>query len=249
MKQAAFGTRLKSLMFREFYLGRKDLIASLVMSVLMIVMAFLLKLSFEYGNLAKLSAENLEIVEENLQVYICYLPAFAMSVAGTIISTSAARDEIGLWHRFRCSTPAAPQIYALAKYACLLLVILAGMVLSIGYFALIGWMDGNGIQPEYIAVMIAMQLLCTSGNVLMQVMTMVFRSMDKAGIFVTGVGFCAAIPFVYTATVRAETEDPIDFQKIEEFCVSVLPLTPLLLLVVIGIGFLVTWALLKRREK
>ena len=247
MKKASF----KALLFRELFLGRKQLQSGLIMFFACSTFGILMLLSFEKGNLALIPKDLRSDIKSVCFPIIQLMPVMAAGYGSSFVSESTSRDELGAWSKFRRTTPVTPWRFALARYTILLMLNLTSIALSIGYTAITCRLDNTKLTTQNVASVIAILLFTFIFGVLMQIFIMLFRSADIAGLTVTGLTMIPIffIGFKLNTPKYANLSNEELFSMLGDFTNKLLPLAPFIFIIVMLCGYFATAMLYKRREK
>lgn len=235
---------IKGLIYRELYLGRKGLIISCLAAIPTSVIALLVILSFKCGNLAVFS----EMAEE-IVFYAKLLPVLSLCFVGFSISEGAVKDEFSKWTGFRMSTPVSPWRFTFAKYFLMFFVGCLGMILSWMYLGLAGAVWGTGFDMTSFAIPFAVMTVAVSMSVIMQVGSMWFKSIDKAGMLLVGIYFIIVLGLNISGIMSDYNAENLSMDRVCDFLIRAVPYEILIIFLIYIIGFAATVFLYRRREK
>lgn len=250
MKKGAF----PGLLYREWVLIKKHLIVTLITSLSVIILAFLVVLSFRYGNLALLDEELKAAVFGDFVLVVKALPVLAVCVLVGAPAEAAVRDADIKWERFRRTTPVSCLRLALAKYAVTAALTLAAAGGGIGTMALMCSALGAEFTEGDAAVALALLAAVVVFCVAMQVGVTLFRSSDKAGLTVAVV-MCACLFPIIAANRDIFTSEGSGISGMDRLYIltdrlaGALPAVPLVIAAALAIGLTATTMIYKRREK
>ncbi len=230
----------KSLLYREFYVARRFYVLGILIYFMFIVVSLLALLSCQWGNLHQYSHLMSESVKKGLDSVIRFAPVIiATSFFEGAMDSVPSDEKIG-WRRFRIACPATPFQLALAKYSCLFLTMLISFVMAMGWLGLYNLLTGTPVNSKDITFLLGIY----SAEVLLYLiiinLTIWLGNSDFAVFIFLGIFFGS---FIIIALM-----DP-DFSKTKAFGISLLPFTPLIILVLFLLGIFCTTILYKRREK
>lgn len=239
MKKASF----TALLYREYLLCRKSLRVYAVSCLIFTLIPIMVIFSLRWGNLTMLP-ENIvaDIRADNdlmLTLFVVICPCMLMIA----VSESAVFDAKIQWDRFRRSTPVKPAKMALAKYALFLILLLLSAAVCAALMALSHWLLGTPVMKTDIAVIVALITGISMLSVMAQVFIMLFRSVDR-GMLVM-LGCAAAVIFLIPGKWRAS----FSVERLLGGAEALLPITPVILLGILTIGFGLTTFIYARREK
>lgn len=247
-KKASF----KGLLFREFFIIRKQMVLNLASFVLIAALSLLILLSFRIGNLA--------LLPENVKAELANGFGVPMDLtivvfSGTLLwgcAEAVKRDEFPAWQRFRRTTPVSPWRFALARYIVLAGACVLGLVCDLLYECVYCAIRDERLNVESIAAGMMFFAFLTAFGVIFQLAVMWLHSLDKAGIvlcvFVMG---CAIMPLMLAGMTAASGGEELDRFRaiITEPAMKLLPFMPLILPGILLAGYVCAGFLLKRREK
>ena len=238
-KKASF----TALLYRELLLCRKVLITYLITSLIFLLIPVLVILSLRYGNLTMLPEFIVADLRANNDLILVLCAVLSPCMLVMSLSESSVFDAQIKWDRFRRSTPVKPAQMALAKYVLFLILLLASVTVSASAAGLCHRLLGSPVMKTDIAVIMALITIVSILCVTAQVFTMLFRSMDKG--MLAMIGCAAAVMFLIPAEWKASMNEETLLIGVEKL----LPLTPLILMGILLLGFGVTTFIYARREK
>ncbi len=244
MKKGLF----RGLFFREFYIAKKNLIINLIAYAFLAFFSILILLSLEHGNLALLlELGEINLADEAKPVLngICkFLPVYASACFFGASADATPRDETQLWRNFRRSAPVSGFRFALAKFSFLCICLLISFVLAFGYLGIICGVSGTTITIEDVSITMAIYCIGVLLILYLQFVTILFGSMEKAFIAVLVpvllIAIISAVAGIHSITIQMD---------INAFCITLLPFTPVIIAMILLLGFMATSMLYKRREK
>ena len=238
-KKASF----PALLYRELILCRKSLMAYAVSTVIVTAIPILVILSLRYGNLAMLPENIVADIRGDNDLMLTQAAAIGPCMLVFALADSAAFDSQIKWDRFRRSTPVKPAQMALAKYALFLLMLLPSVAVSTAVMGLCHALLGSPVLKMDIAVIMALITIISMLTVTVQVFTMLFRSVDKG--MVVAIGCAAAVIFLTPGEWKAN----LTVDRLLGAVEALLPLTPVILMGILLLGFGLTTFIYARREK
>lgn len=240
-KQGSF----KCLMLREYYLIRRRTITGLITSVAVSTIILLFALSFRIGNL-KVVAD--AFGEEMLHYYDFFIEAFIQYSAFLMLnnaSESMIRDERTLWKNFCRSTPVSAERFILSKYLVIFITYLTGVALAFVFTALSGLVTTDGITAVSVGTIFFMGAAASLFAVLFTVFIPITHSIDKAGLSICAI--IIAVIFLCKGIILDIKSDSID--KLLSAVPETVPFSILFTIAVFAVGYIVSCAVYKRREK
>lgn len=250
MKKGAFS----GLLYREWVLIKKPLIITAITSLSSAILAFLVLLSFRYGNLALLDENLKTAVFGDFAFIIKALPVLAVSILVSAPSDSAVIDTNIKWERFRRTTPVSCLRLALAKYTILAALNLLAAGGALGVMALMCAAMDTAFTASDAAVSLVLLAAVVIFSVAMQVAVTYFKSSDKAGLTVSGVMLACLFPII-AANRDIISADDSAMSSMERLDIltkrfaDVLPVVPLVIAAALALGLFATTMIYKRREK
>lgn len=237
----------KALLWREQSLAKKQMLINTVLFTAGVLLGVLVLLSFRIGNLKTLEEPELRGMIE-LMVLV-YPAASALGYLFALVEGAAVKDEGIGWRRFRRTTPIPPICYALANYCLLLFWFVVGILLALCYLAVTFLLSGRTMDANVLGGVATVAIVILVFTVVLQLLTMLYHSLDKAGFTLMAVCGVCWVYFVST-TPTTEGDLPADmvgyvFDKIAGF----LPVASVIGIVTYAAGFLGMTLLLQRREK
>ena len=239
---------LKTLMWREQILARKSFLINLLIFSLCTLMGLLVMLSFRVGNLREIKDTEARYMIEAMVFFYPQVSIFSCILS--MVEAGTVKDELIAWKKFRRTTPVSPICFAAARYLMQLVVSVSACVVAFVYTAAMCLISGRTVTFRELKAVIVMAVAVSVISIILQLLVMVFHSLDKAG-FALMVMF--AVPwtiYVFQATPTQNAALPADllsycFDKLSGF----FTLAVLLGIAAWCLGLFGMTALLKRREK
>lgn len=251
MKKGTF----TGLLYREFYLERRSFILGAVMFVSFAAIGWLVLLSTQFGNLAKLFTE-LELPEEqtnNMRDTVFMMMKGLPSVMGLQFLFSAvdlaARDELAAWQRFARCSPVMPARRAAIKTVFMLIAAVCSFLLPLGYIAFIDALQGQVVSYDELAVLSVGVCAVCAAVTLGIVYIMLLHSTDKGMLALIATIAVPTWTFAFINGMDRHDEESDLAETLLQFCRSLFPFTPLILIAVLAAGFTAMYLIYKRREK
>lgn len=242
MKKGSF----KGLLFREFYIARKNYGYNLLAYLVMIIIALLAILSYKCGNLNRyghlMDAEGKNMID----LMIKYAPAYTGAFFFGGASDATPNDEKTPWRRFRAASAVTPFRFALAKYSCLFLTLLASFAMTFGWLGLHSLLTGTAVTAMDLRITMAIYTVSVILIIYMQNICIWVRTLERA-LFVCIISVYGVIIPIILINPNLLTEDGL--YKMKELCMTLIPFTPLIILAVFLLGLICTTMLYGRREK
>lgn len=242
MRVRSFG----SLIYREFFLARKNIGSNLCGYVAFAILGLLIYLSFQYGNLAQVEAD-----QESIAMFIYTFPLLIGSGLCFSLAESCKREVYTPWMRFFHTTPVGCVKLALAKYVTLTLLNIISFVIAGTYMWVIAKASGESLGMGQFSVVIVLLTFCNIFGIILQVFTMFFKSQDKAGILMVVILIATEV-VIMTNQKPANVEfveQIMTWEGIQSWCLSHLAIFLMIFVLSNVVGFVATALLYKRREK
>lgn len=230
----------KSLLYREFYVARKFYILGILIYLMFVVVSLLALLSCQWGNLHQYSHLMSELVKKGIDRAIRFAPFIIATSFFEGAMDSVPNDEKVGWRRFRAACPATPFQLSLAKYSCLFLTMLISFAMAMGWLGLYSLITGTAINSKDLTFLFAIYSAEVFLFLIIINLTIWLGNSDFAVFIFLGILFGSIIIIALM--------DP-DFSKTKALGISLLPFTPLIILVLFLLGIFCTTILYKRRER
>ncbi len=157
---------MRGLWKKDYYLGRQYLLLGAVISLLLIFMAYWIRLAFIYGNLALLPEEDQLDTLPGLDMIFPVLPGVVLLfMAIKAVNVSIYADRQAGWNRYLLSSPLGEKVIVRAKYLEFLGAEVAALtigLLAAGIYGLFFGFDRVKIGGLGMAVALLVALLCES---------------------------------------------------------------------------------------
>ena len=237
---------IKSLVYKEFYMAKKQLLIGTVTFLIFAVICVMVEVSFLTGNLANLSADIVGEIKTGIDFSVLLYPVLMAGLLTMFVAETSLKDEVVAWKRFCYAAPASHIDFAVAKYAAILIALLVEMVVSFIYAALLCRIMGVEFSAVHAAYILAAVVLVALMAVLNQVGVLLFHTKDKAGLFMFGVLMIIALIFAGIYRTGAGTE--LSKDVMDHIVMSWLPWMPVMTAVILAAGCAVSAVLYRRRE-
>lgn len=248
MKKGSF----KGLVFREFYVARKNYGYNLLAYIILCTLALLALLSFKCGNLHRYAHLIEPDAKKMLESFIKFIPAYVACCFFGATADATPNDEKTPWRRFRIACPVTPFRQALAKYACLFLTFLLSFGLTFGWFGFHSLLTGTALTLEDLAATMALYTFAVVAIIYLQNVGIWARTLEKTLVvfMITVYGAMFLVFFKFPQVMyMLDFSNPEGNDKLMEIGTKFLPFTPLVIIGAFLVGILCTTMLYKRREK
>ena len=239
MKKASFA----ALVYRELLLCRKALGIYLTMNVVFSLIPVLAGLSIRFGNMAMLPQNILADFRANNDIILKLCAVISPCMLILSVSETAVFDTLGPWSRFRKSTPVPPERLALAKSCLQGIFLVISLILALAAV----WLCclSLGIRVTWVDVAVIMALITVMSLLaqVAQLWILALRSVDYGML----AAMATLIPAVFLLPEEWKANFNMDY--LLPAAEKLLPATPLILLGILGLSWLLTVMIFKRREK
>lgn len=238
------------LVYREAVMSLKYLKSSIIGFMSISVMFLLFRLSMVCGNLASFVdfGEEVGAVVNPMLIGLDFTPVVML---GAMLMSLAESDEhetaVG-WRRFRMTLPVSPWKYALAKFTFVAIILAAAMVLGIIYMAISCSISVTAFDGRMIGMILVILTMMLAFAMLMKILVFVFGSMEKAGIAAVFISLFAVAPIMFRKD-RNEAPNLNAINELFDKAAELAPFMPLIMIALLGLGYVVTALMLKRRER
>ncbi len=251
---------MKGLLYKEFFLGRKNYFAFLALAFVFALLGVLVCLSMICGNLQTLPTEDPEGVKVLAMVFT-YVP-YSLLLAATFCGcNSIYSDRTSGFMRFSYTLPVKTEVMVGARYLIEIMILIAGFLFGIVNASIISAMTNIPFDIGIVKNMVV--ILGCMVFVYAWELPLAFRFQNPKTVSAVMVAFCVALYFVaggllisgmkqFTSLAENGNEEEylqILMDKYSGIRDMVFPLLPLLIFGVIGISFLLSVKFLKRRER
>ena len=242
MKKGTF----KGLLFREFYIARKNYGYNLLAYFVMVIICLLALLSYKCGNLHRYEHLMPPILKDYIDAMIKYIPAYTGAFFFGGASDATPNDEKLPWRRFRIASPVTPFRLSLAKYVCLFLTLMISFSLTFAWLGLHSFLTATPLSTTDIAITMTIYTLSVLMIIYMQNICIWVRTLERTIIVLTISVHAVLLPVLFK---NPELMTPDGLNKLEDFCVLLIPFTPLIIPAAFVLGYFFTTILYGRREK
>lgn len=245
------------LMYKDWYLGKRAFIRSLIFVLIASLFGIALVLSMNYGNLRLLpEGEIKDMVMGMYLTFVKYMPLFSFATLEMCFLDEFVKIENKKWQMFRMTTPISVYRYTGAKYALTFGVSMLGVILSVLYICVINIMTDSKFSINYIAIIFLMAFIGKFLCVMLGIFVQLFNSIDKAGVALCVLLFVIMI-IIGNIKERSNTfdinMDNIDIKSkihsVENSLGNKLGIFIILYFGIYILGYFLTALIYKRREK
>ena len=247
--------KFAGLLYRELHLLRKSYVLGTVLFVVFALLGWLVFLSTQFGNLAKIIAEldmpedQVNAIRNNVFIMMKGLPsAMGMQFLFAVMEL-AGRDELAVWQRFLRCSPVSPARSAAVKTMILLMSAAASFLLPIAYISFIDALQGQSVSFDEFAVLTTCVTAVSAMIVLGQVYTVLFHNAEKGMLALLGTIMVPVWTYAFTNGMGRHDEELELENALLPFCRNFCPFAPLVFFAVLAADFTIMYLLYKRREK
>ncbi len=250
MKKPSFA----ALLYRELVLMKKLLLAYSIGSLIFILFPVLILLSFRFGNLKLIIPE--DAISGSMTI-IKLMPIMAAGLFAMLPSDAASKDIAKpIWDHFRRSTQVSAVRLALAKTVMNIIGLAVALTISIPLTYIIAYAAGTTVTGNDIGMSLLFVTFMDLMSVVFGVAMYFFKSVDKGGLFMSGITAACVIGFMIPITDELNKLPPGHAERdvimeayLNDAITNLSPFTPLMLIGVILIQFALLLFVFKRREK
>lgn len=238
------------LVYREAVMSLKYMKHALTGSVGTIIVFLLFRLSLKCGNLALLFADDSESmsIASPILFGLDFTPVVMLGAMLVCLAESDAHETAAVWRRFRMTLPVSPWKYALAKFTFVAIILAAAMVLGIVYMAISCSISGTAFDGRMIGMILVILTMMLAFAMLMKILVFVFGSMEKASVAAVIISLFAVAPIMFRED-RNEAPNLDAMNNLFDKAAKLAPFMPLIMIGLLGLGYVATALMLKRRER
>lgn len=257
-----------ALAYRELYLSGKRIIPMLIGLLVFSVLAVLVILSYDYGNLRMLidkfttSADGTVMPKDELakikEMIVLASKAYPILLSGfSVVSFLEAciYDEKGKWNYFYKSTPVTPAAKSAVTYLVVIAFNVVSLLVGMLFCLIIGMISGIPASLVDLGLLLAGIAAGDLLGMLLQIGIKLFHSLDKAGIMLFIFVIAVYISFSINNIVDSYGEPAessgslFDMEIIRDFAEKALIIAPIVIIASAIIGFATNVVIYKRGEK
>lgn len=184
---------MKGLIYRELYLARKNYIFGAVSYLAFMLFGTLIRMSMDFGNLSKLSAENYSMLDAASYRIFTLLPSALlffslMGDGGVTVSDYASK-----WNVYACTLPVGEKKRAAVKFIIKAAAMAAALVLSIINAAAVCALCGKDLGLDTLRWIFAIMLIACCISCAAVPLLVKYRSSNAAALRITAVCIAAAV--------------------------------------------------------
>ncbi len=243
---------MKGLLYKEWCLLKKNLGTFFLIAMVFTVLGVLVFLSMECGNLRNFKDEAQESVAMFLMTFT-YVPYIIFLLSSEVCNTSVCSDYATGWMKFSYTLPAKPEVIVGAKYTFGLIIMLLSLVYSIFNSVIMYAMAGKSYSVDVVKNLILIFIVAVGVYAIFMPISYKFKKLTTVNamgaVFAVGayLGFGALLMYGDEKYGDQVIEWMWDcFNKLSKTLAYV---SPLIVAVVLGVSFIISVKLYKRREK
>lgn len=238
------------LLYREAVMSLKYMKSSITGFMSISVMFLLFRLSMVCGNLASAFdfGEEVGAIVNPMLIGLDFTPVVMLGAMLMSLAESDEHETAAVWRRFRMTLPVSPWKYAFAKFTFVAIILAAAMVLGIIYMAISCSISGTAFDGRMIGMILVIFTMMLAFAMLMKILVFVFGSMEKAGIAAVFISLFAVAPIMFRED-RNEAPNLNAMNELFDKAAKLAPFMPLIMIGLLGLGYVVTALMLKRRER
>lgn len=238
------------LLYRECVMSLKYMKSSITGSVGTIIAFLLFRLSLKYGNLALLFADDSESMAVASPIFLGldFTPVVMLATMLMCLAESSQHETATVWRRFRISLPVSAWKYTLAKSVFIAIVLVIAIAVGTGYMAVSCSLSGTVFDEKIIGAILFVFAIMFVFTMLMKALVYILGSIEKAGIASSVIMLFVVSPIMFRAD-RDEAPGMQNFAAMFDKAGELLPILVLILIAMLGLDYVITALLLKRRER
>ena len=168
---------MKGLVYKEFYLGKKNLLTFVIVTIMFAVLGVLVCLSMNFGNLHKLAdGEGMRSYYAKIFFYVPYL---ILLLSTETCINSVFRDYSISWMDYSYTLPLSGKKTIGAKYIFLGGISLAALVFGIIYSALISDLSGVDYSFKVLKIQFIIFVVAFLANAMMLALAYLVRTKNR----------------------------------------------------------------------
>ncbi|MBQ9142953.1 MAG: ABC-2 transporter permease [Lachnospiraceae bacterium] len=247
---------MKGLLFKEFYLTRKTYLGFLLVFVGVASLCVLVCLSMICGNLQSIPAESPEEVESFFQMFV-YVPYGILVFAVTVCEHSIFTDYASGWMKYSYTLPTPAKKAIGARYLTGIIIAVGSIALGLCNAGIMSLILDKPITAEIVKNMLVI-LLIAIGYIFFDIpMALKYKTAQAVGNRVGSVMILAYIAVgAYMMNKIGQMSTEMSDQYLADMMTKaanirdmILPFSPIIMLVLFGISFMISIKLYQRREK
>lgn len=248
---------MKGLIYKEFYLGKKNLLIFGMVAIMFAILGILVTFSMDFGNLHKLAdGEGMRSYYAQIFFYVPYL-ILLLSTESCI--NSIFRDYSISWMDYSYSLPVSGKKTIGAKYISCGIISLSAFLIDILYSVLIATLSGVAYSFEILKIQLIIFVVACMVNAMLLALAYLVRDKKRMTtievIFFSVVYFWGGVVAVWGEKKYGLDENgnmiflDILKEKLSDMGELLAPFVPVVVLVWMIVWFLAASGIYLRREK
>lgn len=170
--------KCKGLIFRELYLGRKNMLIITLVWCMWVALGILAQLSFLYGNLGRMSED--EINRSLVLSVFTYSPTAILMVAAMDGSNVIFADYATKWNVFRTTTPLSAERYAGVICGITVCKLAVAFGLNVGNAAILARISDTSLNRMFFTYTLGIVVLAAFCCVVSNQLAYKYKTKNKA---------------------------------------------------------------------
>ena len=247
---------MKGLLFKEFYLTRKTYLGLLAVFVGTASLCMLVCLSMICGNLQNLPTESPEEVEGFFQMFV-YAPYAILVFAVAACEHSVFKDYASGWMKYSYTLPTPAKKAVGVRYLTGIIIAIVSMVLGICNAGIMSLILDKTITVGILKNMLVILLVAIGYTFLDIPLALKYKTAQAVG---NRVGTVIIIVYIAVGAYMMSKIGQMSTEMSDQYMADmmtkaanirdmILPFSPIIMLALFGISFLISIKLYQRREK
>ena len=245
---------MKGLLLREFYLGRKYYILSLLMFLLVMTISLLVNLSTICGNLSRLPEDSVFQINENALTMLKILPYLVIFISFCTDGGVTFSDYKTNWMKYCGTTPMSEKKIVIVKFAAKMITLAAAFILCIIYTAVLGGITSTRFTFSAFKNLFMIFSLAVLFSYIFLTLSIGYKDKNAVTIRLIAIFAALYIPcMIYMVTFMNNSSEEDVFSGvvmplIDKFKSIVFPLSPVIIILSVAVCYLLSVRFMKRRE-
>jgi len=182
----------KGLIFREFYLIKNTLIIVAVTNAVIMILGILVRMSMDFGNLAKLEAESFKELDSATRYIFPVIPAVFISASFSLCGNITG-DFKSNWMRYSYTFPVSAKEQVLTKYIVIFSGLFSSVVISTVNLAVFCSVSHRKFDTFVMKIIVIVCVVWNIGIIFETLLTYILKS--KVKVQATGMAVFTLIYF------------------------------------------------------
>ena len=246
---------MKGLIYKDFILTKKHIILGFMYFFIAISILFMIRLSMDYGNIAKMDTR--DALLNNMFIFR-YVPAVIILIDLAFLSLFTLNsDAISGWNKYCFSGPVTNKMIVGERYMFPAILLLMGFIAGSAYVLLFSVISGDGFNLNMLRNIMIIFLVAVCYVYTALPLYIIVTDKRKRNIIITALGIIAYIgSMVYTFSLIKEIDGQKDIELLtylrERFTPSMNAVFIVLAAaaaLIIPLGYILSNKLMKRGEE